>query len=198
MQTRPYSRFDRYIETRRSKYTRDGYRRGATDFIGDPDAFLELAADRKKAEQYLIDRVIERRGKWAGSSILTALAMVKSFLDFEEVPLNWKKIKQVAPRGSFVALDRAPLKEEIRELLKGAALRERVTILVMASSGIRVGAFAYLKVGHLKILESGIGKLLVYAGEREDEYTTFVSPEAVKAIKEYFDARKTFAKEDPD
>ena len=89
---------------------------------------------------------------------------------------NWKKIRSVTPAGKQVAKDRAPTGEEVRGALKLAARRERVAILVMASGGLRVGALPGLKLNDVEYLQSGLGRVTAYAGERE-EYQTFVSPE---------------------
>jgi hypothetical protein len=68
----------------------------------------------------------------------------------------------------------------------------------MASSGIRVGAFEYLKLKHItpiykdndeKKKEIIAAKLVVYAGEPE-EYITFMTPEAYQALQEYIAFRE--------
>lgn len=57
----------------------------------------------------------------------------------------------------------------------------------MASSGIRLGAWDYLRWKHVMPVEKNGriigGKLIVYAGE-DDEYVTFLAPEA------YFELQK--------
>jgi integrase len=63
------------------------------------------------------------------------------------------------------------------------------------SSGIRVGAWNWLRLKHVKPIydktsnELLAAKLEVYSGERE-EYFTFITPEAYKALQEYIDFRK--------
>ena len=59
---------------------------------------------------------------------------------------------------------------------------------MMASSGIRVGAWDYLQWGHIRPLEGDgeviAAKMIVYAGE-DEEYFTFISPEALRALQEW-------------
>jgi hypothetical protein len=66
-------------------------------------------------------------------------------------------------------------------------------LLVMVSSGIRIGAWEYLDWGHVEPVEADDGsvaaaKLRVYAGEPE-EYFTFVTPEAYGTLKRYMELR---------
>lgn len=66
----------------------------------------------------------------------------------------------------------------------------------MASSGIRLGAWDYLKWKHIIPLHSKSGKLLaariiVYAGE-SDEYYGFISPEAYNALLSWMEFRSSY------
>ena len=192
------SRFKAFIESRRAEATRLSYARGIKSMVGDPDAFLELCdQDKNKAQAYLIARVISKRDSktLSPATVSSWLAEVKSFTDYYEVPLNWKKIRQVAPPASHVALDRGPTREEIRALVKASTMRARLVALIMSSSAVRIGAFDWLKVGHFSVLGSGVGTLKVYAGEMDAEYTALVTPECVAAIAEYLEARTKFANE---
>jgi hypothetical protein len=58
-----------------------------------------------------------------------------------DVSLNWKKINKTLPSTRRYALDRAPTIEEIGKLLQYPDTRVGAPVLVMASSGIRVGAW---------------------------------------------------------
>jgi hypothetical protein len=64
----------------------------------------------------------------------------------------------------------------------------------MASSGIREGAWDYLKWGHVKPIEKDgaivAASILVYAGEEDEEYTSFITPEAYFALKEWMERRE--------
>jgi site-specific recombinase XerC len=177
--------------------------------VGEPDAFLRLAkSSRTKAEDRLIDVITSRREKEAGkgqtgsgeralsgATIAGRLAMVKSFLDFYEVELNWKRIKQTAPPSRMVSMDRSPTVEELRKILHYARPREKVAILFMASGGMRVGALPPMKLGDITRLESGVARVKVYPGT-QDQHWTFVSREAVDALDAYLDERKRVAFEE--
>ncbi|MEE9585525.1 MAG: hypothetical protein V3W09_01335, partial [Nitrososphaerales archaeon] len=70
---------------------------------------------------------------------------IKLFCEQNDIQLNWKKITRGIPKGRAYAADRAPTSEEIRSLLNYPDRRIRAAVLVMASSGIRLGAWDYLK-----------------------------------------------------
>lgn len=179
-------RFERFLGTRRSPATRRTYKNSILRVTGDPDAFLDLS--REQAEGRLIDYFTASRGRYNGNSLQTWLLCVKSFCDFYDVALSWKKVKAVIPPAKKTSSDRAPTLEELRRALTHATLREKVVLLFMASSGVRVGAWKWLRVGDVVKRES-IASVRVYRGEPE-EYTTFISPEASEALQAYLLARQ--------
>ena len=66
----------------------------------------------------------------------------------------------------------------------------------MLSSGIRIGAFDYLKLKHITPLKDKDGnivaaKMIVYAGEA-DQYITFISPEAYNSWMEWVNFRASY------
>jgi hypothetical protein len=82
--------------------------------------------------------------------------------------------------------------EEIQKLVEYPDRRIKPIIYTMASSGIRIGAWDYLQWKHVTPLHNGIGdevvavKLLIYPGDQE-QYYTFITPEAYTALKEWMD-----------
>jgi hypothetical protein len=77
-------------------------------------------------------------------------------------------------------------------MLEHADTRSRALILLLASTGMRIGAIPGLNIEDLKPMKTGDTKLYaitVYRNEIE-QYVTFASPEATKAIDNYIDFRK--------
>lgn len=75
-------------------------------------------------------------------------------------------------------------------MLEKADERERVVILLMASTGMRVGALPCLKIRNLERIEKyGLYKITVYEGE-DEEYITYCTPECARAIDSYLDYRQ--------
>ena len=122
---------------------------------------------------------------------------IKLFCDMNDVLINWKRITRGLPVGKRSAQDRAPTLSEIHKLLDFQGdERIKPIALVMISSGIRLGAWTYLKWKHVKPLynQNGIliaAKLVVYAGEPE-QYFTFMTPEAYTALTEYMNFRTSY------
>ena len=70
-------------------------------------------------------------------------------------------------------------------MLEKADQRGRVAILLMASTGMRVGAIPLLKIRNLERLEKySLYKVTVYENE-DEEYITFCTPECAKEIESY-------------
>jgi integrase len=90
---------------------------------------------------------------------------------------------------------RAPTVEEIRKLIEYPDRRIKAIVYTMASSGIRIGAWDYLKWKHVTPMflesvndETVAAKLLVYAGDAE-EYYTFITPEAYNSLKDQLECQ---------
>lgn len=109
-----------------------------------------------------------------------------------DILLNWKKIKKFArpqKTGNEIAgKDRGYTTEEIQKILSLSDQRFKTAFLILASTGIRIGALGSLKIGDLERIQD-LYKVTVYSGEKE-EYTTFMTPEASKELDIYLDYRK--------
>src|SRR5919198_2801422 len=132
-----------------------------------------------------------RSGELSVNSIKTYLAGVQSFLESNDIVLNWKKIAKYYPEQVTNNL-RAYTKEEVAKLLSVADPRDRCLILLMTSTGMRVGAIKSLKLKHLTILqhESNIGLLSVYPESKDHRYNALVTHECMASIDEYLNYRR--------
>ena len=118
---------------------------------------------------------------------------IKTFCDMNNILINWKYIRKGVPKGRKSAIDRIPESTEIKILLRASDIRLKPIVYVMLSSGIRVGAWEELRWKHVTPLNDKNGnliaaKLLVYPGD-EEEYYTFMTPEAYNSLKEWMDFR---------
>ena len=97
------------------------------------------------------------------------------------------------PRGRRYANDRAPTLEELRKLTKYPDRRIKPIVYTMVSSGIRLGAFDYLRGGDITPITKQdkivAAKIVVYVGE-EEEYFSFITKEAYDSLHEWMDYRK--------
>ena len=76
-------------------------------------------------------------------------------------------------------------------MLSIADPRDRCIILLMASSGIRVGAIQSLKVKSIKRLDGDIGIVTVYPQSKDSVYATLVTPEFLASLDEHLKYRKS-------
>lgn len=121
---------------------------------------------------------------------------IKSFCESTDILIPWKKITKGLPRGKRSSDDRAPTLEEIRLICNYPDRRISAIVSVMTSSGIRVGAWDYLKWGHITpILDKNdpkivlAAKLRVYADD-DDEYLTFISNSAYCELVKWMNFRE--------
>ena len=140
---------------------------------------------------YQIDRA--KRGVIAESTISNYYKATKLFCEMNELPINWRKITKGIPKGRRAANDRIPTLDEIQKLLEYPDRRLKAIIFTMSSSGIRIGAWDTLQWKHITPIKNHNGeivaaKLLVYPGDQE-EYYSFITPEAYSALKEWMDFR---------
>src|SRR5918999_1560551 len=79
---------------------------------------------------------------------------------------------------------------EIQKMLEKANERDRAIILLMVSTGMRVGALPSLKIRNLQKIEGyQIYKITVYENE-DEEYITYCTPECARAIDSYLEFRE--------
>jgi integrase len=155
------------------------------DFIGDNDLFCQNNPRLVEAKIIEFRMSLRDEGK-SYAAILNYLNAVKGFYKTNDVMLNSHKINKFMPEQIKVKKDRAYTHEEISWLLDVADERMRVVILLLASSGIRLGAIPAIGLRNLED-----NKLTVYENTRE-ENITFITPECKKAIDFYLDMRSRY------
>jgi hypothetical protein len=146
--------------------------------------FIQFQKERAKREEI------------SESTISNYYKATKLFCEMNDLAIGWKKIARGLPVGRRAANDRAPTLEEIQKLVEYPDRRLKPIIYTMVSSGIRIGAWDYMLWKHVTPIQNEQGeviaaKLLVYPGDQE-EYYTFVTPEAYIALKEWMDFRASY------
>jgi integrase len=115
------------------------------------------------------------------------------FFEMNDVHLNTHKIKRFMPTDEreHYAGDRPYSSDEIRKMLAKCEVRSKVIILLMASTGMRIGGLEKLKIGDLKKNdEFHLYLVWVYNTSKKDRYYTYCTPECAIAIDEYLEYRK--------
>jgi integrase len=169
-----------------------------TDLEDRGQAFLDKARkDPEWANQKIMEYLDYHRhrvsqGEISAGTLRTLWRPIKTFTAaYDDVgdSIKWKRITKAMPRVKEYSNDRIPTIEELRRLVEYPDRRIKAIVYTMCSSGIRIGAWEFLKWKHLtpitneKTGEIIAAKLTVYAGEPE-EYTAFCTPEAYHAMKD--------------
>lgn len=153
--------------------------------MGENDLFCKN--NPRLIEQKIIDFILSLRSSGKSySAIRNYIVPIKSFYKINDVILNDTKISKFLPEQKRSGRDRAYTYEEISKLLEMSDERMKVIILLLTSSGIRLGALPLLKLHNLEDT-----KLTVYENHRE-EYFSFITPECKQAIDSYLDMRSRY------
>ena len=134
--------------------------------------------------QYQKERV--EKVEIAASTSRNFVKSLKAFCESADLSISWKKITRGLPKSRQSSNDRAPTIEEIRKVVDYPDTRIKPVVYTMVSSGIRLGAWDYLKWKHMHPISNDEGnviaaKLDVYSGDVE-EYYTFITPEAFTSL----------------
>jgi hypothetical protein len=130
----------------------------------------------------------------SGATLINYLKAIKLFCEMSDISINWKKITRGLSRGKRYANDRIPTLEEIRKIVEYPDRRIKPIVCTMCSSGIRLGAWDYLKWKHIIPIRNDkneviAAKVKVYADE-EEEYFSFISLEAYSHLNEWMAYRE--------
>jgi hypothetical protein len=209
----PYLMFKYAIKT---EITRKYYERRLTKFFD----FIEFEIVADKDIENRCNKFAEKskdNANWALSQIIRFLQYqkervekkeitsgtlknfvksLKVFCEMADISIPWKKITRGLPNARQSANDRAPTVDEIRRLLEYPDRRIKPIVYTMISSGIRLGAWDYLKWKNIILVKDDKGeilaaKIIVYAGEH-DEYYSFITPEAYNSLLDWIKFREEY------
>lgn len=182
-----------FQESLHSEYTRKKYTQLVGMFkdyhkIQDFDGILKFEQSelQKMVETYVIHikKIINP------NTIPTYVNPIRTFLETNDIDLNWRKIKRLFPAKIKRSGSSAYQTKDIELMLKVTPqIRNKAVIHFLASTGCRIGALIDLKIKHLRDMPLGCKMVTIYEGSTE-EYFTFLTPEASKALELYFIERK--------
>jgi integrase len=143
--------------------------------------------DPKIVENQIINFILEQKQKGMKFyAISNYVNCIISFYKINDVLVNTRKITRFMPERRRVKSDRSYTHEEIGKMLEIANERMRAVILILASSGMRIGALPSIKLRNLKN-----NRLTVYETFGE-EYVSFITPECKKAVDNYLGMRSRY------
>jgi hypothetical protein len=129
----------------------------------------------------------------SGATVRNYVKAIKLFCEMADIPIPWKKLTRGLPRAKSYSDDRIPSIVEIRRLMEYPDRRIRSIVSTMASSGIRLGSWDYLRWGDIRPIERDgkvvAAKIIVYAGDSE-QYFSYISLEAWQEITKWIQYRE--------
>ncbi len=158
-----------------------------------------LAKDSKIIENEIIQQLIEMKEENLSFSTMSVyIAALYHFFSINDITLNRKKLSKFVGEQENKYEYRGYTREEISKLLSLCDERGKVIVLLMASTGIRVGALPELKLKHLKRCKiddnNHIYQIQIYASSKKYSYITFCTPECAQAIDNYLEYKKRIDK----
>jgi integrase len=122
------------------------------------------------------------RKEITGATVHNFVKAIKLFCEMNDISIPWKKITRGLPKGRKYAYDRAPTLDDIKRIIEYPDRRIKGIVYTMSSSGIRLGAWDYLRWKDIQpVIREGkviAAKITVYA-EDEDEYFSFITPRSL-------------------
>ena len=157
--------------------------------IKDYDSIIKL--DRKQLTTMIEDYVLYLRDKVGPNTVPTPMTAIRSFLEINDIMINWRRIRRLYPAKIKLSGRNAWNTSDIQKMLQySTSTRSNALIHFLASTGVRTGALDNLKLKHVSDMPMDCKSVLIYADEIE-EYYTFLTPEASKALEQYLTKRKS-------
>ncbi len=191
---RPFILFSKSID---NKTTREGYIEVLKQFLKfcHSSSYEDILYTEKECENKLIDFLISLSERGLSKSYINkCFCGIRRFYEINDYNLKWTKIRRFISSNQKQKKDRPYTREELQKMMEHADLREKIIITLCSSSGIRIGALPFLKIGDLEPMTVKgllIYKLRIYEGEKE-EYTTYSTVECRKYVEEYLAYRQRY------
>jgi integrase len=181
-----------FVNSLNSKFTKKVYIYRLGQFLSyyklDLNKFLKLP--QQKMTNMIIEYLVQMKVSKQTKNVI--FFAIKHACEINDIILNFKRInkfvKSEKTGNEISGKDRGYTHEEIQKILEFSDQRVKTAFLILASTGIRIGALESLRFGDLERIDD-LYKVTVYSGEKE-QYITFTTPEASKEIDAYLDFRK--------
>jgi integrase/recombinase XerD len=156
--------------------------------IKDFDSIVKI--EKSELQKMVETYVIYLKKNISPNSVPSQVNTVKTFLEANDIDLNWRKIKRLYPAPVKRSGSSAYSTEDVKKMLDASPqLRNKSIIHFLASSGIRIGALPELKLKHIRDMPLGCKMITIYENSTE-EYHTFLTPEASSVLDAYLDQRR--------
>ena len=182
--------FESSLKSEATRYRYKYYLDKFKDYYKLKDYDSILTITKKQLTTMLEDYVLFLRKNVSPNTVPTQMFAIQSFLEINDITINWKRIKRLFPAKIKLTGLNAWSTKAINKMLECAPdVRARSLIHFLASTGIRIGAIEEMKLKHLAEMPNKCKSVLVYPDSTE-EYYTFLTPEASSVLDEYFEKRR--------
>ena len=165
--------------------------------IKDFDSLLKISP--KKTQEMIEDWILyERSRDLSSGTIKISISALSLFYSMNDIMINWKKIQRMIPEQRKAGNDKPYTTEHLQQMIHAFSNDIKCQALVhfMASSGVRVGAIAELRLKDLDDMPNDCKSVRVYADTRY-EYYTFIHQEAVTSLEKYLKTRTDLTPDSP-
>ncbi len=161
------------------------------------EQLLEITDDEKfEAIRDFLISLTETR-KLSYSSVNISYFAIKLFYDVNKVVLNWKNLSRYKGKFARKVEDRLCTKEELKTLLEHADLRERVIVMTLLSTGMRVGGLASITLENMEYWKNTNSINLLYMQMISiGNMLHFCTPETAITIQAYLNHRVKYGGEE--
>lgn len=148
-----------------------------------------LKFDEKKLQGMIEDYVLHIRKRLSPNSLPSNIAALEHYFTMNDKDIQFKRIRKMIPPPNKKGGNSAWTTQDIQKMIRNSSSnRDRAFIHFLASTGCRIGALEGLKLRHILLMDD-CRSVLVYEGSNE-EYWTFLTPEAWNAVDEYLEERR--------
>jgi integrase len=148
-----------------------------------------LQAPLKDIQVLLEDYVMYLKSTVSPNSIPIYFAPIELFYVMNDINLNFKRIRKLFPEKVKKGNAKGYTHEDVQSILNfSKTKRHRALILLLSSSGVRIGAITDMKLKHLTQIEQSYA-IKIYEGQKEEDFV-FTTPESTKTIDDYLDERR--------
>lgn len=161
---------------------------------------LDSPTKIREVEDKIIEYIkyLNNTRKLGSATIHLSLFAIFNFYSINRINLDRKYVTKFAPTRRKLHKDTAYSHEQILQLLNSPSidLKQRVIVLLLASTGMRVGALPSMTISALTKIQlqdypSHLYKIIVYEGE-PDQYYCFCTFECAAMIDQYLGYRQRF------
>jgi len=147
---------------------------------------------KKRIDCKIMDKDGRELEMLSPNSITTYFNPIFRFLKVNRVKIDKESIVQLFPDKVKLGGNDAITTEQLVELVSvSGTKRNKAMIHFFSATGARPEAVCELQLKHLAEYQDGFYKVILYSDDFKHEMITFLNPESVKALEEYFEERRT-------